>query len=913
MAKMPAESRIDFEDLVSGRGLAWTGGLAVLIGAVFFLSLAFSRDWIGPAQRVIIGCVAAEIMIVAGAALFHRREAALGHVLVAAGLGVLSLSLMAATRLYELIPIELGLLAAFVTAVFTAIIAVRENLQIVAAYAVVSALAAPLVLDAPANGVTIAFLAVALLGVTIKSLYRFWDWLPPLAFVLTVPQFSIWAAADSSTANNSLPVIMLRLWGFWLLNAVAAAGEHIRLPNRQIRPGSTLLLIANAIVLAIIGTWVIDDRSAGGLGLFVAGIAFAHLLLGGYFLWRDGSKHDFGLITVAIGLIALTITVPVQFDSGWVVVGWALLMTAAALVYSRTRVEVVGGWSAIFGGLAIAHVVTFEYPISSIDTVASSGSPFLNSHSLVTGFLMLMLLASVRCLNLAAARALAIGICGGLLAYAMPFELSGGGLVAGWSALAILFICLQRSNRFSENVVAEDVALSGFSVSALERVVLPLVQIAGLVLATIHLIAIEYPLSEVETAERSGIPFMNQDGLILACVIFSLAIGAYYSGRGKGRRFVIALCGALILLAMPFEVANASLVCGWSAVALLFAVLQLWPALDIDDVSWTQDQNAMPNLAVDVSQYSLLVVQLTGWGLGAVYFGLSMLPFDTMSDIRDSNIAFLNSGTLATGFLTAAALGSWQLARQRNTRNRWFAVATAVAVYLIPFEVDPALTVVMWAALAVVPLVLTQRDGGSERFYQVIEWTIMGMALTLCLTIVATPNRLMVDHFSAVDHPPFLSWATATLLTMAAILVAHARLFGSYRFSPRIWIGAAALVVYALSIGIVDIFQVKVDGVNDIAELQKQSQVALSILWAGLGVGAFVIGIVRGQSLIRIGGLILLGLATAKVFIYDLAALDASYRVLSFIGLGVLLLASSYVYQRAVHPENENGGTPSPA
>ena len=42
--------------------------------------------------------------------------------------------------------------------------------------------------------------------------------------------------------------------------------------------------------------------------------------------------------------------------------------------------------------------------------------------------------------------------------------------------------------------------------------------------------------------------------------------------------------------------------------------------------------------------------------------------------------------------------------------------------------------------------------------------------------------------------------------------------------------------------------------------------------------------------------LALLGLATAHVFVYDLASLHASYRVLSFVGLGALLLASSYAY-----------------
>jgi uncharacterized membrane protein len=49
---------------------------------------------------------------------------------------------------------------------------------------------------------------------------------------------------------------------------------------------------------------------------------------------------------------------------------------------------------------------------------------------------------------------------------------------------------------------------------------------------------------------------------------------------------------------------------------------------------------------------------------------------------------------------------------------------------------------------------------------------------------------------------------------------------------------------------------------------------------------------------LRAGGLALLALATTKVFLFDLASLDATYKVPSFIGLGLLLLVSSYAYQR---------------
>jgi uncharacterized membrane protein len=36
----------------------------------------------------------------------------------------------------------------------------------------------------------------------------------------------------------------------------------------------------------------------------------------------------------------------------------------------------------------------------------------------------------------------------------------------------------------------------------------------------------------------------------------------------------------------------------------------------------------------------------------------------------------------------------------------------------------------------------------------------------------------------------------------------------------------------------------------------------------------------------------------AKVFFYDLSALEHTYRILAFIALGILLLAISFAYQR---------------
>ena len=57
---------------------------------------------------------------------------------------------------------------------------------------------------------------------------------------------------------------------------------------------------------------------------------------------------------------------------------------------------------------------------------------------------------------------------------------------------------------------------------------------------------------------------------------------------------------------------------------------------------------------------------------------------------------------------------------------------------------------------------------------------------------------------------------------------------------------------------------------------------------------AFTVGVFARKMTPRLFGLGLLAVATTKVFLIDLAALDVAYRVLSLVGLGVVLLASSF-------------------
>jgi uncharacterized membrane protein len=77
------------------------------------------------------------------------------------------------------------------------------------------------------------------------------------------------------------------------------------------------------------------------------------------------------------------------------------------------------------------------------------------------------------------------------------------------------------------------------------------------------------------------------------------------------------------------------------------------------------------------------------------------------------------------------------------------------------------------------------------------------------------------------------------------------------------------------------------------------SSLTLSFIWT-LCASAFIgIGLWRDFAPIRYLAMVLFGITVLKVFLVDLSALGGVYRILGFVGVGIVLLAVSFVYQRA--------------
>jgi uncharacterized membrane protein len=114
-----------------------------------------------------------------------------------------------------------------------------------------------------------------------------------------------------------------------------------------------------------------------------------------------------------------------------------------------------------------------------------------------------------------------------------------------------------------------------------------------------------------------------------------------------------------------------------------------------------------------------------------------------------------------------------------------------------------------------------------------------------------------------------------------------------------------ALALRALSLEVADYYSWQMTAIRpgnrllgNWTDIRIARDFSYSALFMGYGAMLMVIGFWRKSAFVRWQALILIALTTAKVFVYDTSELDRIYRILSFVVLGVLLLAVSFAYQR---------------
>lgn len=100
------------------------------------------------------------------------------------------------------------------------------------------------------------------------------------------------------------------------------------------------------------------------------------------------------------------------------------------------------------------------------------------------------------------------------------------------------------------------------------------------------------------------------------------------------------------------------------------------------------------------------------------------------------------------------------------------------------------------------------------------------------------------------------------------------------------------------------------------APVDEAEMYAYSGAWLLLGAALLAIGIRSGRKEVRLAALAVIALTTFKVFLVDMDALVGLWRVLSFLGLGLALIALGAIYRRFVvvaKPVTPSGAATPPA
>ncbi|HTH53117.1 MAG TPA: DUF2339 domain-containing protein [Edaphobacter sp.] len=182
-------------------------------------------------------------------------------------------------------------------------------------------------------------------------------------------------------------------------------------------------------------------------------------------------------------------------------------------------------------------------------------------------------------------------------------------------------------------------------------------------------------------------------------------------------------------------------------------------------------------------------------------------------------------------------------------------------------------------------------------FLSAIAIDIVGLILSL--------REIATSYGNSGPHAPFLNADFGMALVGLLLLAAMA--WGSLRFALNdqatlfwVQIFGGSIILFnlvAILIGVREIHALwPLTVANSDSELQRALTVSAFLMLYGAALLA--IGFWRRTAFIRWQALILLVFTIGKTFLYDMRSLSEGYRVASLVGLGVLLMAVSFAYQK---------------
>jgi uncharacterized membrane protein len=451
-----AATRPSLEELLGGRVLAWVGGAAVLVGLVLLFALGVSQGWIGAGVRCLLGGAGSAVLLALGVGLHERRgRTQAARAAAATGLAGAFLTVAVATSAYGLMPAPLGLLLTAVVGAVAVALAIGWAAPVIAGLGIVGALLAPALAGVEAAHGGLWFLALATLAAVAVLVWQRWAWLSLCVALVVTPQWLGWLLEERPVTS-----ILLVLAGFGLLQAVAAIGTALRVPERAVRPLPAVLLAVDALVLGLAGWFALSAAGGRTAALaWLAALALAHLGLGVAARRSPRLSGDLGLLCLTLGVLLADVAYALGTDgvargAGWAVgaiacAGLTRLATSAtagkapaaerragaAVAPAGERHDAAAAFSGL--GVHVALAVASAAPAVDPGTLLTGGAPTTSAVALLAVLAGACLVSA----RLAPAARVALEVAGlATVALLTGLTLDGAALTIAW-ALEAAALC----------------------------------------------------------------------------------------------------------------------------------------------------------------------------------------------------------------------------------------------------------------------------------------------------------------------------------------------------------------------------------------------------------------------------------------------------------------------------------------
>jgi uncharacterized membrane protein len=855
----------DWEAFFGVKLFAWIGGFVLFLGIVFLVKYSFENNLIGPAMRVAIGTVVGLGLIATGWFTGSRKYRVSGQSLCATGVLVLYGNIFAAHVYYHLIALTPAFAAMALVTAGAFFLAVRMNAQVIVVLGLLGGFLTPVLLSTGVDNPTALFgyIAVLNIGIAAVALRKRWDYLVLLAAAGTILMEFAWA--DKFFAVSKANIAFAVFLGFEALFLAIFALARRRAVSTNWTAGAALALGLAALAW---GFWLLSYRDFG----MRPGFLFTYIFLA-----------EAGLLALALLREKSAMLVPLAAGIVFIFLGvWTAAYLSEALL-----------WWAL-GGFAVFSILHAGFAVWPKTASTEPDQPAWQT------YLPLLPLAL-------------IWIC------VSKNETSS----AVWTCLLLL------------NLVCVSVAFLRRSVFAIGAAIV-LTFISGFLWITIG-------PSDVDL--RSFLIVAAGSGTFFFSVSFFAARRLFPDSPYVGRALP-ALAAALPFVLVMMAVAKLYAVdpTPYFVTAFFFSVLLLglgvvarssWIALVALIFAWLlQCEWLSLHSTGDLGGYGSITL---GWHLAffLIFFaypffsaeGGKSLPwaisglagplhFALIYEIITKLYPGLRNGLAPAAFVVPYVVGTLFLLRKRqadpaagDARVAWQAGAALFFITLIfPIQFDREWITLGWAleGLALIWLFRLVPNRG-------LRYVGVGLLLLAFVRLALNPAVL---EYHRRSETPILNWylyaygITILCLFVGGWLFRPPRAPGFERASPTLLYSLGAILTFLLlNIEIADYFSIGPTLTFSFSG-NFARDMTYSIAWALYAFALLLIGMRKHTGWVRYAGLALLLVTLAKLFLHDLSSLNQLYRIGAFIGVAIILIVASFVYQRFLVPKTPK--TPPP-